>query len=316
MKVCLECLSGQQCPPPNSTSTPSTPLTPSPESSSHPTAGVVIGVTLTAIAAFIFAVLAVFRRRQLYSIRIAAWQRPPIDAMAKPAQTRPWKDRASRVISITSKELRTATKGYHPSMMIGKGGFGNVYSGILNDGQILAIKKACKVERASTFDIELELLAQLNHSCLVNLVGYCEEDQCLVFEFMANGSLQDCLFHKQSARLFDWDQRMKVALQAARGLEYLHVYASPTIIHRDVKASNILLDEALDVHISDFGLSLYGPVGGHTHLSNQSPCGTVGYLNPEYYQSGRLTSKSDVYSFGVVLLELLSGRQSVGNDDS
>ncbi|MCO5570910.1 hypothetical protein L7F22_024640 [Adiantum nelumboides] len=201
-------------------------------------------------------------------------------------------------------------------MVIGKGGFGDVYKGILDDGQVVAIKKASSVERASTFDMELELLAQLNHKYLVNLVGYCEEDKCLVFEFMLNGSLQDCLFDKRSAQLFNWKGRMKVALQAARGIEYLHVYASPKIIHRDVKASNILLDEHWDAHISDFGLSLYGPVGIQTHISNLAPCGTPGYLDPEYFQTYQLNVKSDVYSFGVVLLELLSGRKALDADHS
>lgn len=311
MKVCLECLAGQPCPPPNSTSL-STPALNS--SSQYPITGIVVGVALSGIAVLIIGLLAVFRG-QLYSLWMTG-RRPAINQAEPSAQTGLWKSKASKVISFTSEELRTATKSYDPSMVIGKGGFGDVYKGILDDGQVVAIKKACTMERASTFDMELELLARLNHACLVNLVGYCEEDKCLVFEFMANGSLKDCLFHKRSAEHLDWNCRMKVALQAARGLEYLHVYASPKIIHRDVKAANILLDEALDAHISDFGLSLYGPVGSQTHLSNQSPCGTIGYLDPEYYQSGKLTMKSDVYSFGVVLLELLSGRQAVEMDHS
>ncbi|KAI5063645.1 hypothetical protein GOP47_0022192 [Adiantum capillus-veneris] len=310
-KVCVECMPGQ-CPAsaPPLAPTPFPPPTPASNSSLK---AIVVAVVLSVIIALVLGVLAVVRRRQLHSMWMSWWR--PI-AGAESAHTRPWKARASKVISFTSEEIRVATKDYDTSMVIGKGAFGDVYKGILDDGRVVAIKKASTEERASVFDMELELLAQLNHKYLVNLAGYCEEDKCLVFEFMVNGSLQDCLFDKRSAQLFDWKGRMKVALQAARGIEYLHVYASPKIIHRDVKASNILLDEDWDAHISDFGLSLYGPVGTQTHISNLAPCGTPGYLDPEYFQTYQLNAKSDVYSFGVVLLELLSGRRALDKDHS
>eukprot|EP00250_Pteridium_aquilinum_P021149 c25042_g1_i1 orf=161-2551(+) len=309
-KVCV--------PPPSTSASTSTPLPPTPfwpptPGSNSSWQAIVVAVVLSVIVALVLGLLAVFRHRQLHSMWMS-WRRPI--ARAESAHTRLWKARASKVISFTSEEIRVATKDYDISMVIGKGGFGDVYKGILDDGRVVAIKKASTEERASTFDMELELLAQLNHKYLVNLVGYCEEDKCLVFEFMVNGSLEDCLFNKTSARHFDWKGRMKVALQAARGLEYLHVYASPKIIHRDVKASNILLDEDWDAHISDFGLSLYGPVGTQTHISNLAPCGTPGYLDPEYFQTYQLNAKSDVYSFGVVLLELLSGRRALDKDHS
>ncbi|MCO5577044.1 hypothetical protein L7F22_030866 [Adiantum nelumboides] len=319
-KVCVECMPGQ-CPaasnstlPPTSTISAPSPMPfkqPTPASSNSSLKAIVVAVVLSVIVALILGLLAAFRHRQLHSMWMS-WWRP----IARPIATTPWKARTSKVISFNSEEIRVATKDYDISMVIGKGGFGDVYKGILDDGQVVAIKKASSEERANTFDMELELLAQLNHKYLVNLVGYCEEDKCLVFEFMLNGSLQDCLFDKRSTQLFNWKGRMKVALQAARGIEYLHVYASPKIIHRDVKASNILLDEHWDARISDFGLSLYGPVGIQTHISNLAPCGTPGYLDPEYFQTYQLNVKSDVYSFGVVLLELLSGRKALDADHS
>ncbi|KAH7430046.1 hypothetical protein KP509_09G080300 [Ceratopteris richardii] len=305
-KVCLKCLTGQQCPP-NSTSA-ITHIEPSPGSRSHSKTGIALGVSLAVLAAVVIGLIIMFRHR-LYSICMN-WR----TSAARPAKG-DWKVKVSKVTSFTSEELRIATENYAAGMVIGKGGFGDVYKGVLNDGQVVAIKKASRRERATTFDIEIELLAKVHHSCLVNLVGYCEKDICLVFEFMANGSLGDCLFRKRSAELFSWNRRMKIALQAARGLEYLHMYATPPIIHRDVKADNILLDEGWDAHVADFGLSIYGPVGGQSHLSNHAPCGTVGYLDPEYFRSGKLTPKSDVFSFGVVLLELLSGRRAVEPDD-
>ncbi|KAI5063647.1 hypothetical protein GOP47_0022194 [Adiantum capillus-veneris] len=244
-KVCVECMPGK-C--------PASDLTLPPPSNISVVAIVVAVVTI--VVALVLGLLAVVRRRQLHSMWMSFWR--PIHAGAESAHTRPSKARASKVFSFTSEAIRVATKNYDTSMVIGKGGFGDVYKGILDDGRVVAIKKASTEERARAFDMELELLAQVNHKYLVNLVGYCEEDKCLVFEFMVNGSLQDCLFDKRSAHeLFDWKGRMKVALQAARGIEYLHVYASPKIIHRDVKASNILLDEDWDAHISDFGLSLW-----------------------------------------------------------
>ncbi|XP_024540636.1 putative receptor protein kinase CRINKLY4 [Selaginella moellendorffii] len=221
-----------------------------------------------------------------------------------------WDDLANRVVAFSSVELQVATRNYGEDMILGRGAFGVVYKGILSNGQVVAIKRAASPGTGSTFDKELELLGRINHVNLVNLVGYCKAERLLVFEFMENGSLYDCLFKKLDLKLRAV-RRVRIALQAARGIEYLHEYSNPSIIHRDIKTANVLLDGQWNAHVSDFGLSLFGPVPGQTHLSNVTVMGTPGYLDPEYFQTLQLTSKSDVYSFGVVLLELITDRKIV-----
>ncbi|XP_024537245.1 serine/threonine-protein kinase-like protein CR4 [Selaginella moellendorffii] len=221
---------------------------------------------------------------------------------------------AGQALAMSALELEVATNSYSEEMVLGKGAFGTVYKGVLENGQAVAIKRASTSSTRSSelFEKELQLLTRTHHSCLVNLVGYCMEEKLLVFEFMSRGSLYDNIFARSgpSAGL-QWICRIKLAAQAARGLEYLHKYACPPIIHRDVKSANILLDDEWNAHVSDFGLSLFGPLGSATHLSNMTIVGTPGYLDPEYGFFMKLTTKSDVYSFGVVLLELLSGQKPV-----
>ncbi|XP_024537354.1 LOW QUALITY PROTEIN: serine/threonine-protein kinase-like protein ACR4 [Selaginella moellendorffii] len=178
-------------------------------------------------------------------------------------------------------------------MILGRGAFGTVYKGVLQNGHQVAVKRANSSSSHEMFDKELELLGRANHSCLVNLMGYCQEDKLLVFEFMARGTLLE------NISSCEWISRMRIAAQAARGLEYLHRYASPSIIHRDVKTANILLDRDWNAHVSDFGLACVDLKAAR------------GYLDPEYGLSSKITAKSDVYSFGVVLLELLSGQKPV-----
>ncbi|KAK7840083.1 putative serine/threonine-protein kinase-like protein ccr3 [Quercus suber] len=167
------------------------------------------------------------------------------------------------------------------------------------------------------FDAELALLSRLHHKHLVGLIGFCEEkdERLLVYEYMSNGSLHDHLHNKndidRSGSIWNsWKMRIKIALDAARGIEYLHNYAVPPIIHRDIKSSNILLDANWTARVSDFGLSLMGPESEHESMSIKA-VGTIGYIDPEYYVLNVLTTKSDVYGLGVVLLELLTGKRAV-----
>ncbi|KAK3407076.1 probable serine/threonine-protein kinase PBL7 isoform X2 [Eucalyptus grandis] len=159
------------------------------------------------------------------------------------------------------------------------------------------------------------MLSLLHHPNLVNLIGYCADgdQRLLVYEYMPLGSLEDHLHDASPGKKqLDWNTRMKVAAGAAKGLEYLHDRASPPVIYRDLKCSNILLDEGFHPKLSDFGLAKLGPVGDNTHVSTRV-MGTYGYCAPEYAMTGQLTLKSDVYSFGVVLLEIITGRKAIDN---
>ncbi|KAK4793278.1 hypothetical protein SAY86_023713 [Trapa natans] len=224
-------------------------------------------------------------------------------------------------------ELALATDNFSVENKIGSGSFGVVYRGKLLDGREVAIKrgetKTKKFqEKETAFDSELVFLSRLHHKHLVRLVGYCEEhdERLLVYEYMKNGALHNHLHdhsnvEKASSLLNSWRMRIKVALDASRGIEYLHNYAVPPIIHRDIKSSNILLDSNWTARVSDFGLSLMGggqlTDGIYGSIRPYKAVGTVGYIDPEYYGLNVLTEKSDVYGLGVVLLELLTGRRAI-----
>ncbi|KAK3223093.1 hypothetical protein Dsin_010118 [Dipteronia sinensis] len=217
--------------------------------------------------------------------------------------------------------LMTATHKFSNKNLIGQGGFGDVYVGHINfctmkaakpnGGLAIAVKKLRKkgTQGHDEWLNELRILGRLNHQHLVKLIGYCSKDEhrILVYEYMTKGSLEAHLFKETSTEL-NWSRRIKIALGAARGLEYLHTYGRP-IIHRDVKASNVLLDNDFNAKLSDFGLAKFGPID-RSHLSTRI-LGTRGYIAPEYIATGHLTLKTDVYSFGVVLLEILSGIHAV-----
>lgn len=226
----------------------------------------------------------------------------------------------SHLEEFSLENLLWATNKFSDQQKIGIGAFGSVYRAILDDGRQVAIKRAevssslskRHDDKGHAFMNELEFLSRLNHKNLVRLLGFCEEDNelMLVYEYVENGSLHDHLHTLDISNLRSWAARIKVALDSARGIEYLHVYAVPQIIHRDIKSSNILLDATWTAKVSDFGLSLICPQDEDSHVS-LCAAGTVGYMDPEYFRLQQLTTKSDVYSFGVVLLELLTGYKAI-----
>ncbi|XP_042512331.1 probable serine/threonine-protein kinase PBL21 [Macadamia integrifolia] len=217
--------------------------------------------------------------------------------------------------SFTFHDLATATRNFKPTNLIGEGGFGRVYKGRLDTGQIVAVKQLDQnsLQGNQEFVVEVLMLSLLHHTNLVNLIGYCTDgdQRLLVYEYMPMGSLEDHLFDLDPGKEpLEWNTRMKIAVGAARGLEYLHCRANPPVIYRDLKSANILLDDDFNPKLSDFGLAKLGPVGDKTHVSTRV-MGTYGYCAPEYAMSGKLTLKSDVYGFGVVLLELITGRKAI-----
>ncbi|XP_051135179.1 probable serine/threonine-protein kinase PBL23 isoform X1 [Andrographis paniculata] len=217
---------------------------------------------------------------------------------------------------FTFRELAIATQNFNPDLLLGEGGFGRVYKGYIEKTeQVVAVKQLDRngIQGNREFLAEVLTLSMVHHPNLVNLIGYCADGQqrIVVYEYLPNGSLEDHLLdlppHKMA---LDWYTRMKLALGAARGLEYLHDGANPPIIFRDFKTSNILLDDKFNPKLSDFGLAKLGPTGEQEHVSTRV-MGTYGYCAPEYAQTGKLTTKSDVYSFGVVLLEIITGRRAI-----
>lgn len=219
--------------------------------------------------------------------------------------------------TFTFRELASATKNFRQDCLLGEGGFGRVYKGRLDNGQVVAVKQLDRngLQGNREFLVEVLMLSLLHHPNLVNLIGYCADgdQRLLVYEFMPLGSLEDHLHDIPADKQpLDWNTRMKIAAGAAKGLEYLHDKANPPVIYRDLKSSNILLDEGYHPKLSDFGLAKLGPVGDKTHVSTRV-MGTYGYCAPEYAMTGQLTLKSDVYSFGVVFLELITGRKAIDN---
>lgn len=220
--------------------------------------------------------------------------------------------------AFTFRELATATKNFRFDCLLGEGGFGRVYKGQLENGQVVAVKQLDLngYQGNREFLVEVLMLSLLHHPNLVSLVGYCADgdQRLLVYEYMALGSLADHLLDTTTDQIpLSWHRRMKIAHGTAKGLEYLHEKANPPVIYRDLKSPNILLDEEYNPKLSDFGLAKLGPVGGKTHISTRV-MGTYGYCAPEYIRTGQLTIKTDVYSFGVFLLELITGKRAVDSN--
>ncbi|XP_021888618.1 putative serine/threonine-protein kinase [Carica papaya] len=216
-----------------------------------------------------------------------------------------------RLFSYSS--LRSATGNFHPSNRIGGGGYGVVYKGVLKNGTQVAIKSLSAESKQGTreFLTEINMISNIRHPNLVELIGCCVEgnNRILIYEYLENNSLGNALLGSKSKHVFlDWPKRSAICLGTATGLAFLHEEVEPHIVHRDIKASNILLDVNFCPKIGDFGLAKLFP-DNVTHVSTRV-AGTVGYLAPEYALLGQLTKKADVYSFGVLLLEIVSGSSS------
>ncbi|KAF7040896.1 hypothetical protein CFC21_050763 [Triticum aestivum] len=250
-------------------------------------------------------------------------------AASRQPSTRPSNITSCSARAFTYDQLAAATGDFRADCLLGEGGFGRVYRGRLDDGQLVAVKQLDLegLQGDREFVVEVLMLSLLHHDNLVSLVGYCSHghQRLLVYEYMALGSLADHLLllddrlatPRATARAaLSWETRMRVALGAARGLEYLHETANPAVIYRDLKSSNVLLDDAFCPKLSDFGLARLCSTSSSAAgpgPAERSPrvMGTYGYCAPEYIRTGRLSVKSDVYSFGVLLLELITGRRAV-----
>ncbi|KAJ8440243.1 hypothetical protein Cgig2_024008 [Carnegiea gigantea] len=293
---------------------------PSSKTSSKTEVGVLIGATGGGVSLLVLAVLLLIfctrRRKKLTQGHSKTWI--PLSLTRGTSHTMGSKYSNGTVTSVASNlgyripfaAVQEATNYFDESWVIGIGGFGKVYKGVLGDGTKVAVKRGNPRSQQgfAEFRTEIEMLSQFRHRHLVSLIGYCDEnnEMILIYEYMENGTLKSHLYGSGLPSL-SWKQRLDICIGAARGLHYLHTgYAKP-VIHRDVKSANILLDENLMAKVADFGLSKTGPELDQTHVSTAVK-GSFGYLDPEYFRRQQLTEKSDVYSFGVVLFEVLCAR--------
>ncbi|KAG8056079.1 hypothetical protein GUJ93_ZPchr0001g31199 [Zizania palustris] len=324
----------QSPPDPTAVTATAPPLAPSPgEWGGDVPSGVLIGV---AVAGFLLAVASLFMflcftsrtkkqpAKMIYPARgntIVAPERagvvlpdvyhPANGAAASPSETNSYEFSRSKSW-FTYDELVGVTGAFAEDKVIGEGGFGKVYMATLDDGRRVAVKqlKVGSGQGEKEFRAEVDIISRIHHRHLVTLVGYCvtEHHRLLVYEFVSNKTLEHHL-HARGVPVMDWPKRIKIAIGSARGLTYLHEDCHPRIIHRDIKSANILLDEAFEAKVADFGLAKLTN-DSLTHISTRV-MGTFGYMAPEYASSGKLTDRSDVFSFGVVLLELITGRKPV-----
>ncbi|KAG9444048.1 hypothetical protein H6P81_015388 [Aristolochia fimbriata] len=214
----------------------------------------------------------------------------------------------------TLRELEEATNGFIDDNVIGEGGYGIVYQGLLEDGTMVAVKNLLnnRGQAEKEFKVEVEAIGRVRHKNLVRLLGYCAEGayRMLVYEYVDNGNLEQWLHGEVGpSSPLTWDIRMNIILGTAKGLTYLHEGLEPKVVHRDIKSSNILLDKQWNSKVSDFGLAKL--LGSERSYVTTRVMGTFGYVAPEYASTGMLNERSDVYSFGILIMEIISGRNPV-----
>ncbi|KAL1346524.1 cysteine-rich receptor-like protein kinase 25 [Arachis hypogaea] len=214
--------------------------------------------------------------------------------------------------------IEAATNNFSTENLIGKGGFGNVYKGILSDGRHVAVKRLSKISKQGIkeFKNEVLLIAKFQHRNLVTFIGFClkDEEKILIYEYVPNGSLDYFLFDTQQQKLLNWSQRYKIIKGVARGIHYLHEHSRPKIIHRDLKPSNVLLDTSMNPKISDFGIARIVEMDRDQEITNKI-VGTFGYMSPEYAMLGYFSEKSDIFSFGVMILGIVTGKKILTSYD-
>ncbi|XP_043817605.1 putative leucine-rich repeat receptor-like serine/threonine-protein kinase At2g04300 isoform X1 [Manihot esculenta] len=257
-----------------------------------------VTVSVSALFAIVAAIsLAICLKRRKKQAAVAGEM---MEAQARILESRKRQFTYSKVLEMTNNFER----------VLGRGGFGTVYHGLLGDTEV-AVKtlSPSSVQGYKEFQAEVKLLLRVHHKNLTTLVGYCEEPShmVLIYEYMANGDLKHHLSGDDPVNILSWEERLRIAIGAAQGLEYLHNGCKPPIVHRDVKTTNILLDSNFQAKLADFGLSRIFPTEDGSHVST-TVAGTPGYLDPEYHVTNWLTEKSDVYSYGVVLLEIITSR--------
>ncbi|KAK7309906.1 hypothetical protein RJT34_07020 [Clitoria ternatea] len=308
-------LAGHNPSPNNSASVVKAPNVAGSDKSSKKLTFILIGGGLGAATLPVLLCIVLFRSEVIRPGRILSWCGRAVQTPNEIEKAK----KSSLCRHFSMKEIRVATSNFSEALLIGAGGFGNVYKGSFDGGATsVAIKRAHPMSEqgVSEFETEIIFLSKLQHNNLVSLLGYCNEDgeMILVYDFMANGSLYDHLHRRQRDQPpLTWIQRLEICIGVAKGLHYLHTGTENSITHRDIKTTNILLDNGWVAKISDFGLSK----ASYPSLTTTNIKGSIGYLDPEYYQCHKLTEKSDLYSLGVVFLEVLSGRPavSVGEDD-
>lgn len=272
-----------------------------------------VGIAVTAVAVMMLVVLVFLIRRKSRELEDSE-NMDKTSSKAFPRPMRKFQEGPSSMFrKFTYKEIKKATDSFNT--VIGQGGFGTVYKAQFSDGSVAAVKRMNRVSEQGEDDFcrEIELLARLHHRHLVSLRGFCiaKHERFLMYEYMANGSLKDHL-HASGRTPLSWQTRMQIAIDVANALEYLHFYCDPPLCHRDIKASNILLDENFVAKVADFGLAHASKDGSICFEPvNTVIRGTPGYMDPEYVVSQELTEKSDVYSYGVLLLEIVTARRAI-----